>query len=651
MISATYGEHSVAIGAAIAEARASGLMRRIRDRDHTIWKPEPDGISDRLGWLRAPSAMQKETGRIERFAQEVRSGFDEVLLLGMGGSSLAAEAFARIFGGEPGVPRLRVVDTTDPDFLRDVAESTDPLRTLHIVATKSGSTVETMSAFRYFWERVAEAIGDRRGADDAGSGRAKAAGESRGDAPGVPGARFAAITDPGTPLASIARDRGFRETFLNPADVGGRYSALTYFGLVPAAIVGAGIGELLERGEKVVGASLAGEDGRALGLGLALGVLAGNGRDKLTLSTSPAIAPFADWIEQLVAESTGKEGTGIVPIVGEPLGAPETYGADRVFVDLALADDAGRVDALTALEKAGHPVVRLWLRDLADLGGQIVLWELATAVAAARLGVHPFDQPNVEAAKESARAALDAYRHGGELPASGAAPPAGDALGDFLGSPAPGSYVALQAFVAPSEETDAALRALREALRARDRIATTAGYGPRFLHSTGQMHKGDGGRGLFVQLVSEPRSDVPIPGTRSDRAPPGGAPAEAGEAHARAPDRAGPKDSAAGGGEAGRPAADRAEGEQRAADGDPEDGDRRHERGEGRASDAAGAARRPLTFGALRDAQALGDRRALEEAGRPVIRFDLGKDAAAGILSLARGLGGADGENAEDAPS
>jgi glucose-6-phosphate isomerase len=656
MISATYGEHSVAIGAAVAEARASGLMRRIRDRDHTLWKPEPDGISDRLGWLRAPSAMQKETGRIERFAQEVRAGFDDVLLLGMGGSSLAAEAFARIFGGESEAPRLRVVDTTDPDFLRDLSESTDPLRTLHIVATKSGSTVETMSAFRYFWERVAEAIEDRRGADGADSGKAEPAGESRADAQGVPGARFAAITDPGTRLASIARDRGFREIFLNPADVGGRYSALTYFGLVPAAIMGAGIGELLKRGEKVVGASLAGEDGRALGLGLALAVLAEAGRDKLTLSTSPAIAPFAEWIEQLVAESTGKEGTGIVPIVGEPLEAPQAYGADRVFVDLALADDASRVDALSALEKAGHPVVRLWLRDLYDLGGQIVLWELATAVAAARLGVHPFDQPNVEAAKARARAALDAYRDGGQLPASAAAPPAGDALGDFLGSPAPGSYVAIHAYVAPSEDTDAALRTLREALRARYRVATTAGYGPRFLHSTGQLHKGDGGRGLFVQLVSEPREDVPIPGARSDRAPAAGAPAEAGEARPRAPGRAGAGGAAAGGAEgAGRSADDGAEGEQRAerdrraADGGPEDGDRRHERDEGRASDAGADSRRPLTFGALRDAQALGDRRALEEAGRPVIRFDVGKDAAAGILRLAGSLGGADGENAEDA--
>lgn len=588
MISASYGKHSIAIGSAIAEARAGDLLRRIKDSDHTVWKPEPEEIADRLGWLRAPSAMQKEVGRIVRFADGARDRFDDVLLLGMGGSSLAGEALAGVLGDDSEGPRLRVVDTTDPDRIRALAESTDPLRTLHLVATKSGTTVETISVFRYFWRRVTEALEGRR----SGVGPDGSEG-SGGEAPGASGECFAAITDPGTPLAHLARDRGFRELFLNSADVGGRYSALTYFGLVPAALVGGYVAELLERAEGVTKASLAGEDGRALGLGVALGVLASAGRDKLTVSTSPELAPFADWIEQLVAESTGKEGKGIVPVVREPLGPPEAYGEDRVFVDLTLAADAAREDALADLERAGRPVVRLGLRDAYDLGGQIVLWELATAIAAARLGVNPFDQPNVDAAKGRARDAVEQYRAGGALPESPEAPLSADALVEFLGSPSPGAYVALHAYMTPSAEADDALLTLRLALRERYRLATTAGYGPRFLHSTGQLHKGDGGGGLFIQLTSGAREDLVVPATDD----------EPGAGAGRSPGRG--------------------------------------SRTEAGAGDGA-TAPRPLTFGALMAAQAIGDRNALEEAGRRVIRFDVGADAPAGIRRLAEGLNDGD---------
>ena len=585
MITASYGEHSLAIGEAIADARASGLLRRIKDRDHTVWQEDPDGIQDRLGWLRAPATMEKALGRVERFAAGVREAFEDVLLIGMGGSSLAAAAFAEIFADADELPRLRVVDTTDPDFIAGVAASTHPLRTLHIVATKSGTTVETVSAFRFFWARVEDAMrgGDQAAADAAAEGPEEAPG-----AGGKPGEYFAAITDPNTPLAHLARDRGFRDIFLNPADVGGRFSALTLFGLVPAAIAGAPVEELLERGGQAAEAALSARDGRALQLGVALGVLAASGRDKLTLSTSPAIAPFADWIEQLIAESTGKGGTGILPVVGEPLGPSEAYGEDRVFVDLLLPDDDARDQALAALERAGHPVVRLALRDLADLGAQVMVWELATAVAAAHLGVNPFDQPNVEAAKARAAAAVEAYRAGGEMPASPSASPSPAALARFLDEPAPGAYVALQAFVTPSEAANDALLALRLALRDRYRVATTAGFGPRFLHSTGQLHKGDGGRGLFLQLVSEPEQDVEIPDPSAEGG--GGAaddePAPSPTTEATGPDGASP--------------------------------------------DAT-----PLTFGALRDAQAVGDRSALEEAGRRVITFALGRDAVEGIRALA----------------
>jgi transaldolase/glucose-6-phosphate isomerase len=594
MITASYGKHSLAIGEAIADARVSELLRRIKDRDHTVWQEEPDGIQDRLGWLRAPATMEKALGRVERFAGGVREAFDDVLLIGMGGSSLAAAAFAEIFGDAGEAPRLRVVDTTDPDFIAGIAASTDPLRTLHIVATKSGTTVETRSAFRFFWTRVADALRVRAdGSADTGEGA------DPGPAPGTVGERFAAITDPNTPLAHLARDRGFRDIFLNPADVGGRFSALTLFGLVPATIAGAPADELLERGGEAAEAALAGRDGRALQLGVALGVLAAAGRDKLTLTTSPAIAPFADWIEQLIAESTGKGGTGILPVVGEPLGPPDVYGEDRVFVDLLLPDDDARDHALAVLERAGHPVVRLALRDLADLGAQVMVWELATAVAAARLGVNPFDQPDVEAAKARAAAVVEAFRAGGEGSASPAVPPSADALAGFLGEPAPGGYVALQAFVTPSEAASDALLALRLALRDRQHVATTAGYGPRFLHSTGQLHKGDGGRGLFVQLVSEPEHDVAIPDSIEDG---GGAAAD----------------------EPPGPTAGEAEG------GEAKDG------GDGADQPAtSGSGARALTFGALRDAQAVGDRSALEEAGRRVITFALGRDVVAGIRALA----------------
>ncbi len=579
MIAASYGPASAAVGAALTRARAESFADRLRDHDSTLWKPEAEGIEDRLGWLRLPGAMRKEVGRLERFAEQVRAESADVLVLGMGGSSLAADAFARIFGRrDDGAPFLRVVDTTDPETIAAASGAADPLRTLHIVSTKSGTTVETLSAFRYFFERVRSARSDSD------------------ESPG-PGERFVAITDPGSPLAATARDRGFRDVFLGPADVGGRYSALSFFGLVPAALLGVDLDALLERAESVMRASLAGKDGRALGLGVALGALAAEGRDKLTLTTSPRVAPFADWVEQLVAESTGKEGTGIVPVVHEPLAGPSAYGEDRVFVDLSLPEDHDRADALAALERAGQPVIRLGMRDLTDLGGQFALWELATAFAGAVLGVNPFDQPDVEAAKERAREAVDAFLDSGDLPPSPAVPAAAEALASLVDDAEQGTWVALQAYLAASAETDAALGALRAAIRERWGLATTSGYGPRFLHSTGQLHKGGPATGLFVQLTRTPREDVPIPDAKPAR---GAAPAP--------------------------------ESESPAGEGRPRPG--------------------PLTFGALQAAQAAGDRRALEQAGRRVLTLDVGPDAAHRIAALAAELrgdaGAGDGDSGPD---
>lgn len=564
MIAASYGPASVAVGAALARARAEAFTDRLRDHDHTLWKPEAEGIANRLGWLRLPATMRKEVGRLERFAEQARADSADVLVLGMGGSSLAAEAFARIFGSRDDAgPTVRVVDTTAPETIAAVSEATDPLRTLHVVSTKSGTTVETLSAFRYFFERVRSA----RGPDD----------------PAGPGDRFVAVTDPGSPLAAVARERGFREVFLGPADVGGRYSALSFFGLVPAALAGVDLDPLLERAESVMRASLEGKDGRALCLGVALAALALEGRDKLTLSTSARVAPFADWVEQLVAESTGKEGTGIVPVIHEPFAGPSAYGDDRVFVDLSLPEDEDRADALAALERAGRPVIRLGMRDLADLGGQVALWELATAFAGAVLGVNPFDQPDVEAAKERAREAVDAFLESGDLPPSPAVPATAEALASLVDDAGQGTWIALQAYLAPGAGTDDALGALRVAIRERWGLATTSGYGPRFLHSTGQLHKGGPGTGLFVQLTRTPREDVAIPDAEPAR-------------------KAEP-----------------------APEAEPEEGEDRPRPD-------------PLTFGALQAAQAAGDRRALEQAGRRVLTLDVGPDPAERIETLAAEL-------------
>jgi transaldolase / glucose-6-phosphate isomerase len=416
-------------------------------------------------------------------------GFTDALLLGMGGSSLAPELFGTVFAA-PTSDRLRlhVLDSTDPDEIWAHAERLDPTKTLVIVATKSGGTEETLSLFKFFHAWAVQALGPER----AGHG-------------------FVAITDPGSRLESMANEQRFRETFLNDPNIGGRYAALSHFGLVPAALVGVEVGRLLDRGLSMMERCRAQDDNEALWLGAALAEFAAVGRDKATFVISPEVASFADWVEQLIAESTGKRGTGILPVAHEPLGPPSVYGEDRAFFDLRIYGDRRGVDALDALQRSGHPVVRLTLADRYDLGGQFFLWELATAIAGHRLGIHPFDQPDVEAAKVRAREAVQAYRETGQLSedASGEGAPA--SLREFLGSGRPGDYVSLQAYVMRTAATDDALRRLQIRIRDTYRLATTVGYGPRFLHSTGQLHKGDRGRGLFVQLLSEPARDAPIP--------------------------------------------------------------------------------------------------------------------------------------------
>ncbi|MBN1148013.1 MAG: bifunctional transaldolase/phosoglucose isomerase [Anaerolineales bacterium] len=556
--SASLGDYQPAVKQALAQMQADDIVARIWAYDHRVWKPEPDEIANRLGWLRSAESMQANLGRLQALAQAVRAeGYTHALLLGMGGSSLAPEVFRRTFGFQDGYLDLAVLDSTDPGAVLACAEALDPARTLFIVSTKSGTTVESLSFFKYFYNRTAAALGAQQA-----------------------GAHFIAITDPGSKLVALAEKLGFREVFQNDPNIGGRYSALSYFGLAPAALLGLDLGLLLARARAAMGACQAPASANpGARLGVIMGELAKAGRDKLTLVASPAIQSFGDWVEQLIAESTGKDGVGILPVVGEPLAAPDLYGDDRLFVYLRLDGDATHDQAIDALEAAGHPVVRLRLGDLYDLGAQIFTWEMATAVAGYRLGIQPFDQPDVESAKLRARQMVAAYQEQGALPDPAPALQAdgitvyGDVSGEtlaetmqaFLGRAAPGAYLCLQAYVQPGDEMEASLLALRTQLRQRTRLAISAGYGPRFLHSTGQLHKGDGGRGLFIQITSDALQDIAIP-------------------------------------------------------------------------DQAGSDASSIRFGVLKLAQALGDRQALLDAGRQVIRFHLGKQAPIGMMRLIRAL-------------
>ena len=498
------GATRASVDARLVEWRAAGLGRRLWAKDPTVWFEQPVAeIADRLGWLDLPGAMAGQIEGIERFADQVcAEGTRHVVLLGMGGSSLAPEVFAAALGGGAHYPELIVLDSTHPKAVLDVERRIEIARTLFLVSSKSGTTLETLSLFRTFWRR----------AGGAGSG---------------PGRRFAAITDAGSPLADLAAGRGFRNTFLAPADVGGRYSALSVFGLVPAALAGMDIRRLLAGAQAMAeacGPGVAETENPALVLGAALAELARSGRDKLTFLTSPALNALPAWIEQLVAESIGKDGVGIVPVAGEAPGGAEVYGDDRFFVSIRLAGDGpGEADetVLSALSAAGHPLARIELSDVTGLAQEMFRWQLAVAAAAAALGVHPFDQPDVEIAKEFARKVMALARQGEEAPGEDAADTVGaddpealmQALSAWTGGARPGDYVALQVYLAPTEETTKALTDIRLALRDRLALAVTLGFGPRFLHSTGQLHKGGPDSGLFLQLVDEPDDDIAIPET------------------------------------------------------------------------------------------------------------------------------------------
>ena len=485
------GDSLADVETALADLEQRDVVGRIWRKDHTVWQPAPEEITNRLGWLTVTDAMRAQIASLESFADEVRAGgTKQVVLLGMGGSSLGPEVLRQTFGNAGGYPQLMVLDSTVPEWVRGATEAIDPGRTLFLVSSKSGTTIEPNSLYSHFRGLVEEAVGE----------------ESAGN-------HFVAISDPGTPLESLGREQGFRRVFLNPPDIGGRYSVLSYFGLVPAALMGVDLTALLDRADRMREACASGvpvHDNPGAWLGAVIGTLASRGRDKATIVTSPAIESFGLWAEQLIAESTGKEDKGVVPVAGEPLLGPEHYGEDRLFVYLRLdGDDNAATDAaIDMIESSGQPLVRLSLRDRYGLGGEFYRWELATAVAGSMLGIHPFDQPNVQQAKDITARVLQEYKGSGRLP-SGGVSGSPEAL---LASVRPGDYLAIMAYLHQTPETDLALAALRRRVMERYRIATTVGYGPSFLHSTGQLHKGGPSSGLFLQLTASHGEDVPVPG-------------------------------------------------------------------------------------------------------------------------------------------
>lgn len=535
------------------------IVERLYQKDFTVWSDKPDEISNRLGWLESPANSMKLIDEINEFVEDVRkSGFKKALLLGMGGSSLAPEVFSLTFGVKEGYLSLGVLDSTDPDAVLNHAEKYPPEETLYIVSTKSGGTVETFSFMKFFYNLSV----DKLGAEKAGS-------------------HFIAITDPGSGLESKAKELKFRKIFLNDPNIGGRYSVLSLFGMVPAALLGINIKKLLDRASEVSVNCQTEKitlftDNEGFSLGAIIGTLASEGKDKLTFFISPEVESFGAWIEQLVAESSGKNGKGILPVVDEQIDEPENYTSDRAFVVIELKENRVFIKETQKLKEAGFPVIEIVLDDLYDLGREFFNWEIATAVACWQLGVQPFDQPNVESAKVQARKVVKSYQEEGRLPQLDVAlledeiktfsslkcNSIKDYLNSFLCKSVPGkSYISVHAYVKPEVNTGIQLKEFQEKLRKRFKTPVTIGYGPRFLHSTGQLHKGDSGNGLFIQILSATVGDVPIP-------------------------------------------------------------------------DEAGELKSSMTFGVLRNAQAMGDRQALIDNNREVISFEFLCETHTGLKKL-----------------
>ena len=509
----TAGAVGDAVAARLAEWERERVAERLWQRDVSLWSSsgaKPDDLGDRLGWLDLPSTMGAHVDELIALAEEAwADGYRQAAVLGMGGSSLAPELFGGLAAAglalratDARLP-VRVLDSTHPDAVRTFGEWASSARTLFLVSSKSGTTTEPLAYHAAMAEQAS-------------------------------GSDFIAITDPGTPLADLARDQGFRSVIQAPADVGGRYSALTVFGLAPAALAGIDVSGLLDRAAAMAErCRRAGADNPGLRLGAVIGEAVRNGRDKLTFLLPRELAGFGDWVEQLLAESTGKQGTGIVPIVREPLGDPSAYGRDRAFVVISLPGGSGaQVSRLAAqLEEQGQLVERIDIGDPLEIGGEFVRWEVATATAGMLLGIDPFDQPNVQESKDATKSLLETYARDGALPqqmplvaeqgmaAFGDAEVLGDvpptvasAVRRLLEISDAGDYFAILAYLPMEPSTIGRLEALRARVRDALGLATTLGFGPRFLHSTGQLHKGGPESGVFLQLTADPRRDLPIPG-------------------------------------------------------------------------------------------------------------------------------------------
>ncbi|MDP9017268.1 MAG: bifunctional transaldolase/phosoglucose isomerase [Candidatus Eremiobacteraeota bacterium] len=511
------GSHQAAYTAALDELAKNDVLKKLWAHDPSPWSGETAAatiIKAALGWLDIPQHMLENVPNLQSFGKECAQCFDHVVVLGMGGSSLAPDIMRATFGKREGYPQLHVLDSTDPQQIAELEKQLELEDTLFIVASKSGTTTEPDAYYRYFCDKVSKVVGSAKAAS-----------------------HFVAITDPDTKLANEAKAAGFRRVFINDPNIGGRYSALSYFGMLPAALAGFDINLLLDRGLGAMHANdktVSPKDAPGVRFGAALGSLANAGRDKLTIVTHPGVKAFGAWAEQLIAESTGKLGKGIVPIEGEPLGTPASYGDDRVFayVGAGLPNaDAATESSLAALEQAGHPVIRLAMNDAYDVGEQFYQWEIATAIAGSLMGINAFDQPNVQESKDNTVALLKEQATKGSF-----AEPAVNVKGDkfeiiFLSgstSLRSGSiedalsglfsqvkshdYFAFTAYIARNEAHTALLTNLRCKVRDAHKVATTVGFGPRFLHSTGQLHKGGPNTGVFMQITADAPFDFPIPG-------------------------------------------------------------------------------------------------------------------------------------------
>lgn len=513
--------HFAQVNDTLEDWRARGKVRKLWGNDVSLWTS--DGENEWLGWLNLAEAAPESLGVFAAFAAEVQRDFSFAVVLGMGGSSLCPEVLARTFPKNPAFPHLFVLDSTDPAQIRTLESRIDLAKTLFIVSSKSGTTLEPDILKDYFFDRLRQLKGDAAAA-----------------------MHFVAVTDPGTALQKVAQKQHWRAVFYGSPDVGGRYSALSSFGMVPAAVMGIDVPRFLDRAAIMAHACAAcvpPEQNPGVMLGVVLGASAKGGRDKVTLVASPGIEPLGAWLEQLLAESTGKEGRGLIPIDREPLGPPDGYGDDRLFIYLRLNEDAAQAAsqdaAIAELESTGHPVVRIAIEDRADLGQEFFLWEFATAVAGAVLEINPFDQPDVEASKAATRKLTQAYEKNGALPserpfhreghlalfadernhvalerAAGSTQTLHGYLRAHLERLQPGDYLALLAYLERNDRHDAALQAIRKAVRDKRRVATCTGFGPRFLHSTGQAFKGGPPSGVFLQLTCDDANDLPIPGRR-----------------------------------------------------------------------------------------------------------------------------------------